>query len=360
MSRVYNFSPGPCTLPLPALEKAQAEFVDYNGTGMSIIESSHRGAEFKDVHAEAKALMRRVMGIPDNYHILFLGGGASLQFTMIPQNFIPAGGSADYINTGTWSKKAIKEASIVAEANVAATSEADNFNWIPAQDELQLDPEAAYLHFTSNNTIFGTEFHKFPETDKPLICDMSSDIMSRPIDVSKFAMIYAGAQKNLGPAGVTVVIIRDDFAKTANSGLPTMLAYDTHIDKDSMFNTPPAYGIYIIKLVQEWIVEQGGLEAIEAVNRQKAELLYGAIDNSGGYYRGTARGDSRSRMNVTIRLSSEELEKKFIAEAATIGLNGLKGHRSVGGIRVSMYNAMPLAGIEKLVGFMDKFKAANQ
>jgi phosphoserine aminotransferase len=359
MSRVYNFSPGPCTLPLPALEKAQAEFVDYNSTGMSIIESSHRGAEFKDVHAEAKALMRRVMGIPDNYHILFLGGGASLQFTMIPQNFIPAGGSADYINTGTWAKKAIKEANIVAKGNVAATSEADNFNWIPVQDELQLDPEAAYLHFTSNNTIFGTEFHKFPETDKPLICDMSSDIMSRPIDVSKFAMIYAGAQKNLGPAGVTVVIIRDDFARTANSGLPTMLAYDTHIDKDSMFNTPPAYGIYIIKLVQEWIVEQGGLEAIEAVNRQKAELLYGAIDTSDGYYRGTARTDSRSRMNVTIRLASEELEKKFIAEAAEIGLNGLKGHRSVGGIRVSMYNAMPLAGIEKLVGFMEKFKAEN-
>jgi phosphoserine aminotransferase len=299
------------------------------------------------------------MGIPDNYHILFLGGGASLQFTMIPQNFIPAGGSADYINTGTWAKKAIKEANIVAKGNVAATSEADNFNWIPVQDELQLDPEAAYLHFTSNNTIFGTEFHKFPETDKPLICDMSSDIMSRPIDVSKFAMIYAGAQKNLGPAGVTVVIIRDDFARTANSGLPTMLAYDTHIDKDSMFNTPPAYGIYIIKLVQEWIVEQGGLEAIEAVNRQKAELLYGAIDTSDGYYRGTARTDSRSRMNVTIRLASEELEKKFIAEAAEIGLNGLKGHRSVGGIRVSMYNAMPLAGIEKLVGFMEKFKAEN-
>jgi len=359
MSRVYNFSPGPCTLPLPALEKAQAEFVDYNGTGMSIIESSHRGAEFKDVHAEAKALMRKVMGIPDNYHILFLGGGASFQFTMIPQNFIPAGGSADYINTGTWSKKAIKEANIVAKANVAATSEADNFNWIPAQDELQLDPNAAYLHFTSNNTIFGTEFHKFPETDKPLICDMSSDIMSRPIDVSKFAMIYAGAQKNLGPAGVTVVIIRDDFAKTANSGLPTMLAYDTHIDKDSMFNTPPAYGIYIIKLVQEWMLAQGGLEAIEAVNRQKAELLYGAIDNSDGYYRGTAREDSRSRMNVTIRLSSEELEKKFITEAAEIGLNGLKGHRSVGGIRVSMYNAMPLAGIEKMVVFMEQFKAAN-
>jgi phosphoserine aminotransferase len=359
MSRVYNFSPGPCTLPLPALEKAQAEFVDYNGTGMSIIESSHRGAEFKEVHAEAKALMRKVMGIPDNYHILFLGGGASFQFTMIPQNFIPAGGSADYINTGTWSKKAIKEANIVAKANVVATSEADNFNWIPVQDELQLDPEAAYLHFTSNNTIFGTEFHKFPETDKPLICDMSSDIVSRPIDVSKFAMIYAGAQKNLGPAGVTVVIIRDDFAKTANSGLPTMLAYDTHIDKDSMFNTPPAYGIYIIKLVQEWIVEQGGLEAIEAVNSQKAELLYGTIDNSDGYYRGTARVDSRSHMNVTIRLNSEELEKKFIAEAAENGLNGLKGHRSVGGIRVSMYNAMPLAGIEKLVGFMAQFKANN-
>ncbi|MBL7032940.1 MAG: 3-phosphoserine/phosphohydroxythreonine transaminase [Candidatus Delongbacteria bacterium] len=359
MSRVYNFSPGPCTLPLPALEKAQAEFIDYHNTGMSIIESSHRGAEFKDVHVETKALLRQVLGIPEDYHILFLGGGASLQFTMIPQNFIPAGGSADYINTGTWSKKAIKEANIVAKANVVASSEADNFSWIPSQEEMQFDKNAAYLHFTSNNTIFGTEFHQFPETDKPLVCDMSSDIMSRPIDVSKFAMIYAGAQKNLGPAGVTVVIIRDDFAKTANKGLPTMLAYDTHIDKDSMFNTPPAFGIYMIKLVLEWLLDQGGLETIEAINRQKAELFYGAVDASEGYYRGTARPDSRSRMNATMRLESEELEKKFIAEAAAIGLMGLKGHRSVGGIRVSMYNAMPLAGIEKLVAFMARFKEDN-
>ncbi len=359
MSRVYNFSPGPCTLPLPALEKAQGEFLDFHGSGMSIIESSHRGAEFKAVHADTKTLMREVMGIPENYHILFLGGGASLQFTMVPQNFIPAGGSADYINTGTWAKKAIKEANLVAKANVAASSEADNFTYIPAPDTFQIDPDAAYFHFTSNNTIFGTEWHAYPRTDRPLICDMSSDIMSHTLDVSQFAMIYAGAQKNLGPAGVTVVIIRDDFAQTANSGLPTMLSYATHIEKDSMFNTPPVFGVYLIKLVLEWVRDQGGLSGIEAVNRQKAELLYGSIDASGGYYRGTAHEGSRSWMNATMRLESEELENKFIAEAATIGLNGLKGHRSVGGIRVSMYNAMPLAGIEKLTDFMAKFKADN-
>ena len=306
---------------------------------MSIIESSHRGAEFDQVAKDCQALLRELLGIPDDYHILFLGGGASTQFAMLAMNFIPRGGSADYINTGTWSTKAIKEAQIIASCNVAASSEDKNFSYIPK--EFNFDPKAAFVHFTSNNTIKGTEWHNLPPTDKPLICDMSSDIMSQVIDVSKYSMIYAGAQKNLGPAGVTVVILKDEFAKTANEGLPTMLQYATHIKKDSMFNTPPTFPIYMVKLVSEWVKAQGGVAAIEKVNRQKAQLVYDAMDNSDGYYKGTAAKDSRSIMNLTMRLGSEDLEKKFIADGKAAGLHGLKGHRSVGGIRASMYNAFP-------------------
>jgi phosphoserine aminotransferase len=281
-----------------------------------------------------------------------------MQFAMIPLNFLQDGKSADYVNTGTWSKKAIKEAKIVGKVNVAATSEDKNFTYIPKN--ISFDPKACYAHITSNNTIFGTQWHKFPDAGNvPLFCDMSSDIFSRRLDFNRFAMIYAGAQKNLGPAGVTLIVLRKDLAATAKQGLNTMLSYGSYIEKDSMFNTPPTYGIYMVKLVLEWIKAQGGLSAIEKVNDQKQKLLYDAVDASGDYYKGTTAKDSRSWMNATLRLRDENLEAKFIAEAKAAGLVGLKGHRSVGGIRVSMYNAMPLAGIEKLVGFMGDFKTAN-
>jgi len=357
MNRVYNFNPGPATLPLSALEKARNEFLDYLGTGMSIIESSHRGPEFDQAAKDCQALLKELLGIPEGYHVLFLGGGASTQFAMLAMNFIPKGGSADYINTGTWSTKAIKEAEIIAKCNVAASSEDKNFCYIP--DKFNFDTKAAFVHFTSNNTIKGTEWHNLPPTDKPLICDMSSDIMSQQIDVSKYSMIYAGAQKNLGPSGVTVVILKDELAQTANDDLPTMFKYATHIKKDSMFNTPPTFPIYMVKLVAEWVKEQGGVAAVEKVNRKKAQLVYDAMDNSDGYYRGTADLNSRSIMNLTMRMKDEGLEKQFIAEAKAVGLHGLKGHRSVGGIRASMYNAFPLEGAEKLVDFMKKFKANN-
>ncbi|NIA29275.1 MAG: 3-phosphoserine/phosphohydroxythreonine transaminase [Actinobacteria bacterium] len=360
MARIFNFNAGPSTLPLSALEKCQAELLDYQGCGMSVMEISHRSKEYDGIHEGTKALFRELYGIPDNYKILFLGGGASTQFAMTAMNFIPKGGSADYIITGAWSKKALKEATIIADAKVAASSEDKKFSYIPGRDALQLDPNAAFVHITSNNTISGTQWQNFPDVNgKPLVADMSSDIMSKKVDVSKFALIYAGAQKNLGPAGVTVVILRDDFAATANKGLPTMLSYETHISKDSLFNTPPVFSIYMIKLVLEWVKEQGGMEAIEATNKQKADLLYGTIDESGGFYRGTVDKDSRSWMNATLRLSNENLEKEFIESAKAQGMGGLKGHRSVGGIRVSMYNAMPLQGIEKLVDFMKSFKAAH-
>jgi phosphoserine aminotransferase len=357
-NRVFNFNPGPATLPLPALEKAHGEFLDYMGTGMSIIESSHRGPEFDKVAVDTVALIKELMGLPDDYHVLFMGGGASSQFAYIPLNFIPKGGSADYINTGTWSNKAIKEANIIAKGNVAASSEEDNFTYIPT--EFNLDPNSAYVHITSNNTIKGTEYHFIPDTKgKPLLCDMSSDILSQKIDYTKFSMIYAGAQKNMGPSGVTIVILKDEFAATANEGLPSMFSYGTYIKKASMFNTPPCFPIYMVKLVLEWVKEQGGVSAVEKVNRQKAEMVYAAMDNSDGYYRGTAREDSRSIMNLTMRMTDEEMEKKFIAEAKAVGLHGLKGHRSVGGIRASMYNAFPLEGAVKLVEFMKEFKQKN-
>ena len=356
--RVYNFNPGPATLPLPVLEKIKSELLDYNGTGMSILETSHRSPEFKKVHEETKALVKSVAGLSDDYHVLFAGGGASMQFAMIPLNFLKDGKSADYVNTGAWSKKAIKEAKIVGNVNVAATSEDKNFSYIPKN--LNRDLNACYLHITSNNTIFGTQWHELPDSGNvPLICDMSSDIFSRTLPFEKFSMIYAGAQKNLGPAGVTLIILHKDFAATAKEGLNTMLSYGTFIEKDSMFNTPPTFAIYTVKLVLEWIKDQGGLTAIEKINDQKQKLLYETIDNSNGYYKGATEKDSRSWMNATLRMRDEDLEKKFIAEAKANGLVGLKGHRSVGGIRVSMYNALPLAGIQKLVGFMDDFRKAN-
>ena len=357
MSRIYNFNPGPSTLPLPVLEKCREELTDYRGSGMSVMELSHRSGEFTEIIQNAKQNLRDLLEIPDNYHILFLGGGASLRFAMIPLNFLPPDGGGDYLVTGTWAKKAVKEAQIIGRGNTVASSEETGFDRIPRPEEWRREPGAAYFHITSNNTIFGTQLQDFPDPgETPLICDMSSDILSRKIPVEKFSLIYAGAQKNLGPAGVTVVILREELAARANKNLPTMLAYSTHVGKESLFNTPPVYPIYVLGLVLEWVKDQGGLAALEERNHRKADLLYNCIDESSGFYRGTAQRDSRSRMNITFRLGNQDLEKNFLSEAASRGLKGLKGHRSVGGIRASIYNAMPVEGVEKLVAFMEEFR----
>jgi phosphoserine aminotransferase len=358
--RIHNFNPGPCALPLPVLEKAAAEMYDYKGTGMSVMEISHRSKEFDDIINEAVARVKELLDVPKSYHVLFLGGGASTQFYFIPMNFL-GGGTADYVNTGSWSKKAIKEAKLFGNVNVAGTSEETNFNFIPKQEDLNLTPGAKYVHYTSNNTIFGTEFHYVPETgDVPLVSDLSSDIMSRPIDVSKFGLIYAGAQKNLGPSGVTAIIISDDLAQAGAEEIPTMIQYRTHAEKNSLFNTPPCWNIYVLKLFLEWVKEQGGLAEMDARSQKKADLIYGAVDGMGDFYRGHAAVDSRSRMNATFNLPTEELEKEFVTEAAKLNLGGVKGHRSVGGIRVSMYNAVAVESVEKVVEFMKDFYAKNK
>jgi len=359
-NRVFNFNPGPSTLPLEVLEIVQKEFLDYRGTGMSIIESSHRSPEFDEINESAITLTREVLGLGDDYHVLFVGGGASTQFAMIPLNFLGPDRKAAYVDTGSWSSKAIKEAQIIGEMVLAASSKEAGYKFIPKMSDIKYPADAAYLHVTSNNTIKGTQYHEFPDTGSvPLICDMSSDIASRKLDLSKFSLIYAGAQKNLGPAGVTMVIIRDDLLVKARQGLPTMLSYKTHIDKKSLYNTPPAFGIYIVKLVLEWIKKQGGLDAVEKVNRQKKDTIYNLMDTYPDFYRGTVEKDSRSWMNLTLRLPDEDLEKKFIAEAKAAKFVGLKGHRSVGGIRVSLYNAMTLEGTQKLAEFMETFRKNN-
>lgn len=358
--RVYNFNPGPATLPLPVLERVQGEFLDYHGTGMSIMESSHRSPEFDAVNNSAAALLKELMGIPAGYSVVFLQGGASLQFAMVPMNFLGEGDFGDYINTGTWSKKAIKEANILGTARIAGSSEEASFTRIPKTDEISLDPKAKYVHITSNNTIAGTQWHGFPDTgDVPLICDASSDILSYKLDVSKFGLIYAGAQKNLGPSGVVVVVIRDDLVEKGRSDIPTLLQYRTQVSKQSLYNTPNSFGIYFLNCYLEYVKDQGGVAAVEEINRKKQELLYKTIDESDGYFRGTVEKESRSWMNVTIRMNNEDLEKKFIAEAKDNGLVGLKGHRSVGGIRASIYNAMTLEGVQALVDFMHEFKKKN-
>lgn len=358
--RIWNFNPGPATLPLPVLEKMKDEIPNYNNTGMAVMELSHRSKDFIAIHEQTKNLLAEQFGVPGNYKILFLQGGASLQFAMIPMNLLNKDKLADYINTGSWSKKAIKEAKLFGNVNIAGSSEETNFNRIPKPSELTLDPNAVYVHITSNNTIAGTQWTIFPDTGSvPIACDMSSDILSRKIDIRKFGIIYAGAQKNLGPSGVTVVIIRDDVVEQCRDDLTTMLKYKTHVEKDSMFNTPPTYSIYIMKLVLEWMKDQGGLEAIEKTNIKKGKLLYGIIDENKDFFRGATEVDSRSLMNVTLRLPNEELEAKFIAEGLTAGFGGLKGHRSVGGIRVSMYNALPLEGIQALTEFMLDFAQKN-
>ncbi len=359
-ARVYNFNPGPATLPLEVLQQAQRELLDYRGTGMSVMEISHRSPEFDEINNSAMALTREILGLGENFKVLFLGGGASTQFAVIPLNFLPSGKTATYVDTGSWSSKAIKEAQKIGKVHVAFSSKDEKYKRVPKPSEIDLPSEAAYLHVTSNNTIFGTQCHQFPDSGNiPLICDMSSDIASRRLDFSKFSLIYAGAQKNLGPAGVTVVIIREDLLAKCPDNLPTMFSYKTYAEKNSLYNTPPAFAIYMVKLVLEWIKEQGGLEAVEKVNIAKKERVYEVMDNNADFFRGTVEPDSRSWMNITMRLPTEELEKKFITEAKAAGFVGLKGHRSVGGIRVSMYNAMPLEGVEKLVAFMKAFKKAS-
>ncbi len=351
-TRIFNFSAGPAVLPLEVLEEAQRDLISLPGVGMSVLEISHRSKPFDEIIGGCEADLRKLAGIPDDYHVLFLQGGASLQFSMVPMNLLPQGGSADYIVTGVWAQKAVKEAKRVGAVKIAGTTESENFKRVPRQSELTLDANAAFVHYTTNNTIFGTEFHYVPDAGSvPLVADMSSDIFSRPIETSKFGLIYAGAQKNLAPAGVTLAIIRDDLAKRSPASLPTMLQYGVHVENKSLYNTPPVFPIYVMRLVLKWLLKQGGLPAIAQHNERKAAKVYAEIDRT-GFYRGHADKDSRSWMNVTFRLPSEELEKKFAKESTAAGLDGLKGHRSVGGIRASLYNAFPEAGVDALVDFM--------
>lgn len=358
--RAYNFNAGPSALPLPVLQKAQEELVDFRGSGMSVMELSHRSALYEEVHNEAIALLKELFGIPADYHVLFLQGGASLQFSMVPMNFLPEGKSAGYVMTGSWSEKAYAEAKLIGSVFEAASTKEESYRRIPGVDELKYEKDIAYLHITSNNTIFGTQWREFPDTGNvPLIADMSSDILSRPVDVSKFALIYAGAQKNLGPSGVTVVILRPDMLERAAKNLPTMLRYDIHVKNNSLYNTPPTFGIYMLGLVLKWAKEAGGVKELERRNREKAQLIYDAIDASNGFYRGHAEKDSRSLMNLTFRLQTEELEKKFLSEAKNAGFVGLNGHRSVGGCRASAYNAVPLEACRALREFMIEFQKQN-
>jgi len=358
-NRIYNFSAGPAVLPLAVLQEAQRDLISLPGVGMSVLEISHRSKAFDEIILGCEADIRTLAGIPDSYHVLFLQGGASMQFSMVPMNLLPAGGSADYVSTGAWSKKAIKEAQRVGQVNIAASTEPDGFKRVPKQDELTLDPEAAYVHITTNETIHGVEWKYDPETGKvPLVADASSDIFGRPINVEKYALIYAGAQKNLAPAGVTLVFIRDDMLARSPKGMHTMLDYNTHAKDKSLYNTPPVFTIYVMRLVMKWLIEQGGLEAAERRNQEKAGLIYSLIDSS-DFYRGHAQADCRSLMNVTFRLPNEDLEKQFVSEATKAGLDGLKGHRSVGGIRASIYNAFPKDGVEALVSFMKEFERTH-
>jgi len=358
MNRIYNFSAGPATLPTEVLQEAQSELLDYQGSGMSIMEMSHRGKYYDAVHQEAIANFRELLDIPEEYAVLFLQGGATTQFSQIPMNLREEGQVADYINAGAWSKKAIKEAEILGNVNIAADCGSEIPTRQAHQEELKVTPGAAYLHCCSNETISGAQIKVFPTSDAPLVCDMSSDILSRRLNIRDFGLIYAGAQKNLGPAGVTLVILRKDLAERVSDKVPQMLRYSTHIANNSLFNTPPTFGVYLLCLVTRWLKKNGGLQVMEELNERKAGKLYAAIDES-DFYRGTAVPEFRSCMNVTYRLPNEELEKQFIREAAAKGMDGLKGHRSVGGIRASIYNAMPEDGVEALIAFMKEFEAAN-
>jgi len=356
VNRVFNFSAGPAVLPRPVLEEAQRDLVTLPGLGMSILEISHRSKTFEGILASTEADLRVLGSIPPTHKVLFLQGGASLQFSMVPMNLLATGTTADYIITGGWAQKALKEAQRVGTINVAASTEADNFSRIPRPDELQLTPNAAYIHFTSNNTLFGTQWHGEPTTgDVPLVCDTSSDMLSRPLDFAKYGLVYAGAQKNLGPSGVTLVVIREDLLARSAKSLPTMLNYAVHVENGSMYNTPNTFGIYLMGLVVKWALAEGGLAELAKRNERKAAKLYAEIDRT-GFYRGTAAKDSRSLMNVTFRLPAEDLEKTFVKDSTAAGLDGLKGHRSVGGMRASIYNAFPEEGVDALVEFMREFE----
>jgi len=358
-TRIFNFAAGPAVLPLAVLEEAQRDLIALPGVGMSVMEISHRSKPFEDILHRAIEDIRALANIASDYTVMLLQGGASLQFSMVPMNILTPGATADYIVTGGWAQKAVKEAKKVGTTNVAWTEGGEIFTRIPRQEELKLTPGAAYVHMTSNNTLFGTEWKKLPEVgDAPLVSDTSSDMFSRPIDVSKHALIYAGAQKNLGPSGVTLVIIRNDLLARSRDSLPTMMNYKVHADNGSMYNTPPTFGIYVLGLTMKWLRRQGGLDAIGQVNERKAGKLYAEMDRT-GFYRGTAQKDSRSLMNVTFRLGSEDLEKLFIKESTAAGLDGLKGHRSVGGMRASIYNAFPEEGVDALVQFMREFERKN-
>jgi len=357
--RVHNFSAGPAVLPVPVLEEIQRDLIALPGTGMSILEISHRSKTFESILAQAEADIRALAGIPASYRVLFLQGGASLQFSMVPMNLLSPGATADYIDSGSWAEKAIKEAKRVGTVHVAATTKADSYTRVPAQSELTLTPGAAYVHMTSNNTIEGTQCRDLPNVGSvPLVSDTSSDMFSRPIDVPRHGLIYAGAQKNMGPAGVTVVIIRADLLERSQKTLPTMLNYAVHAENGSLYNTPPAFAVYALGLVMKWLRAQGGLDAIARANERKAAKLYAEIDRT-GFYRGTAEKNSRSLMNVTFRLPSEDLERQFVREATAAGLDGLQGHRSVGGMRASIYNAFPETGIDALVQFMQQFERTH-
>jgi phosphoserine aminotransferase len=361
--RLHNFSAGPGVLPVPVLEQVQAELLNYPGAGMSVMEMSHRSAPFEAILNTAEADLRALLGIPAHYKVLFLQGGATQQFAMVPMNLRPAGASADYILSGAWGQGAFKEARKLGKARAAASLEADHYTRLPAQKELDLDPAAAYLHMTSNETIHGVEWpaggEPLPPVGVPLVCDMSSDIASRPVDVSKYALIYAGAQKNLGPAGVTLVIVREDLLARTPAGLPIVLDYKLQAEHKSLFNTPPTFVIYVLGKVLHWLRELGGLEAMGQRNERKAALLYRTIDRSGGFYTGNARPEARSRMNATFHLPTAALDQEFVATATAEGLDGLKGHRVLGGLRASLYNAQPYEAVEALTQFMQEFQRKN-
>ena len=360
MSKVLNFNAGPAMLPTAVMEKVQAELLDYHGKGMSIMEMSHRSKEFEAVIASAEATFKRVIGVADGYRALFMQGGASTQFSVLPMNFLPAGGTADYIVTGTWGEKAIEEAALFGTAHLAASTKEGNYNRVPSAAEIKLSEKPAYVHYTTNETIQGVQFQSIPDVgDFPLVADMSSDILSRPLDASKFSLIYAGAQKNLGPSGVAVVLVKESWLESANKKIPTILKYAIQAKNGSRYNTPPTFGVYVLDQVLQWIEQNGGTSAMGERNAKKSGALYSAIDGSNGFYRGHAVKEDRSNMNVTFRLPSDELEKKFISESAAAGMVGLGGHRSVGGIRASIYNAMTPEGCEALAGFMGDFASKN-
>jgi len=359
MSRIYNFSAGPSMLPVSALEKAAAEMLDYKGSGMSVMEMSHRSKVYDKIIKDAEKKLREIMNIPDNYKVLFLQGGATLQFAMVPMNLLVKNKKADYVVSGSFSGKAYEEAQKFGKINLAGTSKDDNFNHIPKQNELKLDPEADYVHICQNNTIYGTTFKYIPDTGNvPLVCDMSSCILSEPVDVSKYGLIYAGAQKNMGPAGLTVVIIREDLAGEPQPNTPVMLNYREMIKNDSMYNTPPTYAIYILGLVLDWVVEMGGLEGMKKNNEMKAALLYDYLDQS-KLFKTTVLKEDRSMMNVTFSTGDADLDAKFVKESSEKGFSNLKGHRAVGGMRASIYNAMPVEGVKALVEFMKEFEEKN-